>query len=152
MSDSHARARVQTHEDILCSRPMAGPWASSGRMRVLPGEGSCVPQAPTTLGSRPCSLPPAQSPATQQTSDRRWEVQTEAGCWTMGFRKGYSLHPPAANRGEEVINKGSCLLSTWNIPGTMTKTRVSHNLLDPKNTNPGGLLTPGYKGNRGSEG
>lgn len=45
--------------------------------------------------------------------------------WTEGFRKGYSLPSPAASREEEVMNKGSCLLSTWNIPGTMTKAQCA---------------------------
>lgn len=51
------------------------------------------------------------------------KVKQRQGVGTAGFRKGQSFHPPAASRGEEVINKGSCLLSTWDIPGTMTKTR-----------------------------
>ena len=59
------------------------------------------------------------------------KVKHRPGSWTAGLRKGSSLPSPAASHGEEVMNEGSCLLSTWNISGTMTKAQcgITHLIL-----------------------
>ena len=69
------------------------------------------------------------------------KVKHRPGSWTAGLREGSSLPSPAASHGEEVMNEGSYLLSTWNIPGHNDKGSVWHNPPNPKNTIPGGLLT-----------
>lgn len=43
--------------------------------------------------------------------------RAKSGCWTAG-EPGRAIF----SHGEEMMNQGSCLLSTWNIPGAMTKT------------------------------
>lgn len=57
------------------------------------------------------------------------EVRRSSRVRVLGCRIQEELFPPPSScpsgSGEEVINKGSCLLSTWNIPGIMTKTQCA---------------------------
>lgn len=69
----------------------------------------------------------SQLPSRQQAAGSQM-LSRESGCWTA-WDPGRALF----SHGEEMINQGSCLLSTWNIPGTVTKT-VCHTLFNPKNS------------------
>lgn len=64
-------------------------------------------------GSRACFLPAPQKTAKWREPDAKQGVRVLDG---MGWGRAIF------SRGEEVINQSSSLLSTWNIPGTMTKT------------------------------
>lgn len=136
------RACASTQSGIPSSlqaqgRPLAGRenGSSPEKEAVWP-----VPPTPQHPRVKATLSPTPSEPSYQQTSNRGGKVRQSHGVELQDSGRAYSLPPPAARSGEEVINKGSCLLSTWNIPGLMTKTQC-HNLLNPKHTTPGELLT-----------
>lgn len=109
--------------------------------------------APERLCAHPFSPPPSQGQGhalshllrAQLPSRHLIEVGRSSRVRGLDSRIQEDLFPspsaPAHRSGEEMINKGSCLLSTWNIPGINDKDSVCHNVLNPKHTTPGELLT-----------
>lgn len=107
MSDSGMRVSLQTHAHPRLALSMNWESRSHAKEEAVCFTLHC-PQGQGHAFS--------QRPSTEQTGGSQM-LSRESGCWTA-WDPGRAIF----SHGEEMINQGSCLLSTWNIPGTMTKT------------------------------